>query len=303
MRIFDHEKLNRALAKIVGPVIARALGIDSSQTVEPILQRNHLEAARHRVLGLLAHLQLASIAAAEGLTHVLILEADVRPVVSRALTRKQLIELAANLNTHKWSVLRPTGYFYDFHYNRYPPRGERRPCPSECACSPVGACSRLCEVKAPPLLHDEIHFDAPDYKRRCNVKNLEAYAIHSRTFPVWLAMRTRTLAALYNTRFIPAVLAVQHTRRPSTWNVTAVMQQGFGDANVWPWNDIWLPARFDTLFVLPQLVLQQVKQGDDYMSTRFRDHCQLNRTHEPRSTMHEGVLPRSRGQAQSVNVH
>ena len=43
--------------------------------------------------------------------------------------------------------------------------------------------------------------------------------------------------------------------------------------DVIPWFDKWLPARFDVLYVLPSLVVQQIRQGDERTSVTFRERC------------------------------
>lgn len=40
-----------------------------------------------------------------------------------------------------------------------------------------------------------------------------------------------------------------------------------------PWFDKWLPARFDNLYVLPSIAVQQVRQGDERTSTAFKAAC------------------------------
>ena len=40
-----------------------------------------------------------------------------------------------------------------------------------------------------------------------------------------------------------------------------------------PWFDKWLPAQFDNLYILPSIMVQQIKQGDEATSSSFKKFC------------------------------
>jgi hypothetical protein len=45
-----------------------------------------------------------------------------------------------------------------------------------------------------------------------------------------------------------------------------------------PWLDKWIAAAFDSLYLVPAVAVQQIKQGDLVSSTRFQRVCVMNQT-------------------------
>ena len=251
LEIFDALKYNRGLARTVGPAVAHALGLTApGRRALKSHSRTADAAAAHRVLVLLAHLEIVHIAARRGLANVIIIEADIRPVHRHALSLADITHLRAALDRAPWELVRPTGFFSD--YAQWVADKEKKPCPQPCLCVPwpvvqpterqeavdspgrgrhglVGsdadatpARPRFCEVRAPPSLipsddqtEEPSNAIRPNYAMRCNVKNTEAFAVHSRAFPRFGAMRRAVrrglmrVAANISARGIGVRLSVQ----------------------------------------------------------------------------------------------
>ncbi|KAL1496841.1 hypothetical protein AB1Y20_014427 [Prymnesium parvum] len=241
MTLVDARRLDAELAATLGPSAARLLGIRPAARGAPVW----LRIVRHRILALLSSLRLVELAAAARRPHVLILEGDVRPVPRHALSASALSSLRATLSLHPWTLVRPSGYF--FHFGHYAGRG--RGCPAACRC--VRASPRACRLAAaaPP----------------CDVRDTVAFAAHAAAFPAFAAQRERSLAAL-------AALAAAANRSAPPANATFGWPQRRFDEAL-PWFDKWLPAAFDTLYIVPSLVVQQVRQVNIHSSVAFARAC------------------------------
>lgn len=291
---FDVGVFNQGVARLVGPTVAHALGL--TRPGRRALQRvDSHAAAAHRVLVLLAHLEIVTIAARRNLTNVLVLESDVRPVSRHALSRAEVNALRDALAHEPWALLRPTGFFPDFAQwvtdrftRRCPPRCECTPWPRQDGTrrtnqtlAPTSSPSRWCLVRAPPERSAPRVRDAttgemlpalPDYTRRCDVKNTEAYAVHARAFPRFVAMRQavrRGLAA------VAANISLWESSRGGMRLSAArrYVVDMLDDRETFPYVDLWLPASFDTVLVLPQIVIQQIKQHEIASSVAFTRAC------------------------------
>lgn len=142
---------------------------------------------------------------------------------------------------------------------------------------------------------------------RCDVRDTVGFAVSARTYPAFRKLRRTALASLAHALELDeattAALTLP-TRKASRGRLAGGLAPGAATpdgseqaaepppplklpANStlgWPedvynarlpWFDKWLPARFHTLYVLPSLVVQQVRQGDIVTSVAFRDKCQV----------------------------
>ena len=259
MSVIDGQDLDKALAKKLGPHAARLLGID-----EPKELKRHapdwMRIARHRVLALFASLQVVELARAAQLPNALIFEGDVRPVPSTALTADDISALRAYLAREEWQIVRPSGYFFDFaQYRLRQQKG--RACPDQCQCeTPVGL-RRACVVRrsSSHSLHD-----------RCDVRDTVGFAASRATFPAFHKLRRTALEA-----FSEMANAAAASQPSLLQPINASFGWPAGPFNrLLPWFDKWLPARFDALYILPSIAVQQVRQGDVDTSRQFAKKCQ-----------------------------
>jgi hypothetical protein len=105
------------------------------------------------------------------------------------------------------------------------------------------------------------------------VRDTVAFAVHSRAFQTFRSLRQTALDALFD-----ADCSNSSARRLYRYGIPG---KQFDLA--FPWFDIWLPTRFDSLYVLPSIVVQQVKQGDEKTSLLYLTKCThlRNRFHNP----------------------
>ena len=257
LRPLDVRSANAEIARVAGPVVGAMLGLTSAKAPSD-------EAAivrRKRILPLLGHMHAVHLAAEENVTGVVVMESDLKPLAQHALTAAQVAELRATLSARRWSVLRLTGYF------RRTLDGSG--CKAECACADVGTTRRLCSLRAQATAHQRRDDGDPTLRPNltapfCDVRNPDFYAVHRRAFHVFAALRRRALSALRR-----AAAYAEQT------NDTAGVRRRLDDPDSFPYIDLWLAARFDALAVVPQLAVQQIKQGDVWTSERFSRACRV----------------------------
>ena len=296
IRVFDGRELDKALAHKLSPRAAAILGLGLTKAARRKQEDKAgywLRIVRHRILALLASLRLVEIAKAAGLPNVLILEGDVRPVPRYALSPTDLASLRSHLQSDQWEIVRPSGYFYDFAQYRLK-QAKSRPCPSRCRCTPInqpdGPASSLLRPPACVVRRAKQN----NLEARCDVRDTVGFAAHSRTFGAFRKLRRGALEAL-TTLSLTAAACVEeeievnkrgsatHDKRGSASQTAAAaaarpVNASFGwspadfDAVV-PWFDKWLPARFDTTYLLPSIVVQQIRQADVETSIHFRRKC------------------------------
>ena len=245
LTVFDASDMDRTLSEHVGPQVSRLLhiGTTSSHAANPASAM-----LRHRVLALLAELQLVVEAQRRGLQSVLILEADLHPLSNTRfeLQPAAVVEIAAMLRAREWSVLRLGGQYWHYSWSRQPAA-----CPTGCACNAVT--NHTCEIR-PPAWGGEY----------CMVKDTVAFAVHRRAFGAFASARRRALRAL--NRAVHAETAAN-----GTWGLpTETFDGAWGDL---PWFDMWLPATQSSIYVLPSIAVQQIKQGDVQSSVKFAAQC------------------------------
>lgn len=285
MSVFDGRDLDRALATRLGPRGAALLGLlDSPADVKRVkVEFGWLRIVRHRILALLATLKVIELAHGAGLPNVLFLEGDVRPVPRNMLSSVDIRGLDGYLRSNPWQVVRPGGYYYDYSQYRFK-RSVRNGCAQRCRCLPTGL-TRACLVRS-----------AGDLESRCDVRDTVAFAAHSRTFPAFQRARRVALETIVATAeaLIPSGEVGSSSHRadlkptsPASRRLTtalfaslahARLNASFGRApetfnDLVPWFDKWLPFRFDVLYLLPSLVVQQIRQGDEHASRLFMQHC------------------------------
>ena len=131
---FDAFDMDRTLSEEIGPQASELLRIGSNRLHHRSRATAGDSVLRHRVLALLAHLQLVVEANRRGLQSVLILEADVCPLSNTRyeLQPDAVAEIADALRSREWSVLRLGGQFTEYSWSRNPVE-----CPAGCACTPV----------------------------------------------------------------------------------------------------------------------------------------------------------------------
>ena len=261
MRVLDVSALNKQLARVAGPSLAPHLGL-GEQKYEGSL----MYAQRKRVLPLLSHLHAVHLAARDSLDSVAVMEGDMRPIVNNALKPAEVQQLAMELRGGPWDVLRPSGYF-----NRAFPRGtskDKAPtCLPACACRPALRMRRACKVSAQSSLRRDNgangenvpNFSAPF----CDVRNPDLYVARSRTFVAFAQLRERALAAL------------RHAGQLHASGDAAAAQAQLDNTTSLPFIDLWVAARFDALFILPQLAIQHIRQGEAYTSAWFDKRCRV----------------------------
>ena len=274
---FEGPRLDAQIIAHHGEAIKWVLG---QTRADPTLTRKgddlHLKGARHRIRTLLAHLELVRIASRRGLQSVFILEADVRPLGgTRSLRPDELMALGTWLRHGAWQVVRASGLYRDFSSSyRKPPSV----CPRACKCKPVipGAERRVCETAAPiaaddgtaPLMNSSRAAGAI-----CDVRDTVAYGVSAAAFPTFLRARARALATIQS-----VYQAHDRGRLPLTNSSFGLEVDGYGAPVGLPWIDIWLPAAFRSLHLLPSMAVQHIKQYDAQSSAAFAAKCQQNDT-------------------------
>ena len=138
--------------------------------------------------------------------------------------------------------------------------------------SPSRSYSRFCEIDPPVVASDEAWPAAPF----CNVKDTVAFAVHKRAFPAFRRLRNRALSAL-RVALRRSRSAAAGSAGPSDASLVPLNYTlGLSDAHYetsLPWFDVWMPARLTNVYVLPVLVVQQVRQGDEATSVKFAKDC------------------------------
>ena len=280
MSVIDGHDLDRKLAEHVGDRAAAMLGIlpPDRASASDILNLKRkapdwLRIVRHRVLALLATLKIIELAHAANLPNVLVLEGDVRPVPPNALTRTDVDGLRDYMASRPWEIVRPSGYFYDFaQYRRR--GGAATPCPQQCRCERTGL-TRACLVPRVPSPRRGASASLPSASQwleaRCDVRDTVGFAAHARTFHAFRRLRH---AALQTILEIADALPQHEARSGSPANSTFGAPLEIFNEKL-PWFDKWLPARFNNLYLLPSIMVQQIRQGDERTSAAFRRKCML----------------------------
>ena len=285
MTVFDGRDLDRVLGFRVGPSVSALLGIGAAgpytkkreaklARANPTTALNSLKIVRHRVLALLASLKVVDYAQSQGLPNILVLEGDVRPVPRNGLSASDVGGLRSWLARNSWQVVRPSGYFWDFADNRG--KEKATSCPAQCRCTRTGL-ERACLVRRAPR---------DDSAPRCDVRDTVGFAVHSRAYPAFRRQRRLALDALVQM----ASAAEKEVAAGSSASSTSAspeeyqlaldtrLNASFGWAQerfdvAIPWFDKWLPARFDNLYVVPSIAVQQIRQGDERTSKAFKAAC------------------------------
>ena len=242
--VLDVDEFNKDLASRSHPRVARALGIFESSSTKS----HWAKATRHRVLSLLTHLSAVLASRARNDSNVLVLESDVRPVEKHALSAELVAEIGTLLKRRTWQILRPSGYYHDFSEYRF--RKLNGTCPVECLCRRWGSTntsSRVCEVQA-----------------GCKIKNTELYAVQRREYPVFEDMHARALSRLAEINEVASL--------PNQSEADETILARF-DKDAFPWIDLAIPATFNSVLIVPQIVVQQTKQGEVKTSERFFKSC------------------------------
>ena len=142
------EPVNQKLAAELGRALSAELGIGAALAgAPPRLGLAWQTAQQKRLLPFAAHLHAVALAAEEGVSSVMILESDLKPLAPNRLPPAQLTELSHTLRTRRWQIFRPTGYHRAFTSSRAKQRNGS--CTAACACTTISpALPRACEVKA-----------------------------------------------------------------------------------------------------------------------------------------------------------
>jgi hypothetical protein len=256
MTVVDGRDLDAKLARRLGPRAASLLGVSSRLPFASAGRAPHwVRTLRHQVLALLSSLKIVDLARAAGRPNVLVLEGDVRPVPRAALTTDDVVDLCSFVRAGEWEVIRPSGYFFDFA--RYRGGGRARGCPRQCRCARTTV-QRGCLV-----------LSSRQMQTRCDVRDTVGFAAHARTFPVFRRMLRDVLRTVSE---MASSDRAAHERETYPVNASFGWARPIFDARV-PWFDKWLPARFDCLYILPSIAVQQTRQGDEETSASFRRHC------------------------------
>ena len=240
--VLDVDEFNKDLASRSHPRVARALGIFESSSTKS----HWAKVTRHRVLSLLTHLSAVLASRARNHSNVLVLESDVRPVEKHALSAELVPEIGNLLRSRSWEILRPSGYYYDFSNYRFR-KLKNRTCPVECLCRRWGNTSRVCVVAA-----------------GCKIKNTELYAVQRKAYPVFEKMQARALSRLAEINNVASL--------PNQSEADETILARF-DKDAFPWIDLAIPTTFNSVLIVPQIVVQQTKQGDVKTSERFFKSC------------------------------
>ena len=283
MTVLDGHELDAKLGQRLGPFARSLLGIGDNQSRPTHSKRGSLisrkeahlllkkerdedrqiRTLQHRMKQLLAVLEIIELAHSAGLPNVLVLEGDVRPVSKFSLSASEVSQFDTYLRENAWEVVRPSAYFQEFGWaSPYSSRPRRTTCLGPCNCTIPTGLDRACLVRR-----------AEHLESRCDVRDTVAFAVHSRAFQTFRSLRQTALDALFD-----ADCSNSSARRLYRYGIPG---KQFDLA--FPWFDIWLPTRFDSLYVLPSIVVQQVKQGDEKTSLLYLTKCThlRNRFHNP----------------------
>jgi hypothetical protein len=229
--------------------------------------------SRHRLLALLASLQLGAVARQRGLSNFLLIEGDARPTTteppelnfrptSLAMSPHEVNLLGDAMRSRDWSIIRLGGHFY--YYSNMGRVKENIKCPKQCRCRQVTG--RVCEVEAGPHPKMDIDFTgfaADTYTKYCMIKETTGVGVHSSAFGRFAALRRSAIS-----RIRSLAHRSTHTGSEWFWNASFTL----------PWFDQWIPGAFDNWYILPVLLEQQVKQGTKDHSMHFRRHCMSSGT-------------------------
>lgn len=279
VEVFRGEQLDEQLAEEVGGKAADLLKIGRYAFSQPsrmdqrstLVYRSSL-GSRHRLLALLASLQLGVVARRRGLSNFLFIEGDVRPTTSEpaelhfrstkfSISPDEVKLLGDAMRSRTWSIIRLGG-----HVGYYSNSGrikENVKCPEQCRCRQVTG--RVCEVAAGPHPAMDIDFGsfaADSYTRYCMIKETTGVGVHSSAFARFAALRRSAISRI---RSLAQGSTNVTTRNESDafWNASFTV----------PWFDQWVPGAFDNWYILPALLEQQVKQGTRAQSVHFQRHC------------------------------
>lgn len=314
IRLVRFEPVNRRLAAELGQGLSAELGIGPALAGAPPPRLGAVwqTAQQKRLLPLAAHLHAVALAAEEGASRVMILESDLKPLVANRLPPAQLAELSHTLRTRRWQILRPTGYHRAFTSSRTKQRNGS--CTAACACTVISpALPRACEVKAgaawrltsptplashtpaaahtrqrPPVAPGAASAAGsclvPDYSAAdtvisgaasadaagagsayCEVNDNDMYGVHSEAYPVFVQQQACLYADLRSIgKAAPGLTSRELERRFASLERSTLQ-----------FVDRWIPARFNTVFIAPQVAVQQIKQssGATDASARFGRLC------------------------------
>lgn len=267
--VFDGMKVdNRIIDRIKNMTQYEGVPVHPNGTLLDMVKRNPNYYVGHRIRTLLAVLNSIVLAAASGVSNVLVLEVDTFPAIKQHLSPRELQQLQLHLRTKAWSVLRAGGTYYEYTKNT----NLERPCPLRCACRVVSPwLRRVCETRVPFPSADSSadmlwrNWKYPDRgswaakqgfpNGGCLVKDTHAFAVHKSTFPVFERMLERALGRL------------------ATENSIRNLQREKGIHALFPFIDIWLPARFDALHILPSIIGQERKAEVVKTSQIFQKQC------------------------------
>lgn len=96
--------------------------------------------------------------------------------------------------------------------------------------------------------------------------NLELYAVNKAVFPVFRALHKRALSRL-------ATINKEVSSHPTQSDEEILLKF---DKMSFPWGDMWLPSTFRSILIVPQIVVQQIKQGEIETSERFSRICKVS---------------------------
>jgi hypothetical protein len=276
--IFPAEKIDEQFA----PQLQLILGNRSS--------RDQTHAART----MLSHLWLIDQASRQGLSSVLIIEADIREALLHHHRRSvqqslRLAEqIATSLNVEPWSVFRLGALFSDFT-RVAPATGNasiatgRKYCAPQCQCQPWAAHIlqgaegiRICTVGPGSLAAngsaEQLMHSLSQMGTFCRGRSSEGYAVHRSAFPTF----SRTLR--WYLRWSPPRPQAGRHQLPAT-------ASGLSKGRIapqqppLPFVDDWLPATLANTYVLPNLVTQRGNSGKSRgtqameSSEAFRRRC------------------------------
>ena len=169
-------------------------------------------------------------------------------------------------------------------------RSDTRACLPLCACHSVGTTGRglfarghgaaglprVCEVASQRgMTHDDGRGaeSIPDLDlgraNWCDVRNPDLYVVSRRSFVAFSRQRQRSLAALRHAGKL-------HAARDRAGALEILKNE----SNL-PYIDMWLAARFHNLFILPQLVVQQIRQFEASSYADFYSRCRVGPQGQP----------------------
>ena len=320
--VFDATELDDQLAQSTGLRVARLLGIGEWKRQEEEEPKDWAKRRGftgvtptfryqcHRLVTLLASLQLVAEAARRGLESVLVLEGDVRPLSNRPeydMPASEVAALGATLRHHPWSIVRLHGYFWSFHKqcssikclrkrrepagSSYgPPRVTKHRLPkkrlgaaawSNATFFGEGACPAECTCRP---VGEPVHACVLSRRRNCTraceiapaPPGTEGCVVKD---TVAFAVHRRAFGAFaqQRRRALRALVAVADLVNAAGGNVSALDKTwGLGEVewrDALPWFDVWLPTSFPNIYVLPSVAVQQIKQADAETTIHFSEHC------------------------------